>query len=182
MTTKPQSILFLFFLACLISLPVAAPVLAFPPLPSSFYGTVKVNGGNVPDGTLVRALIGGQAYAQARTQTYQGDSVFNLDVPGDDSSSTGAIEGGREGDTIGFEVGGVIAGQTGIWHSGTNVRLNLTVSGPGAPVVSLPTPTATFLATAPSSSQPAPTCPVIGLALTIVVAAGTRILTVRHTG
>jgi hypothetical protein len=56
----------------IISLFIAIPVLAFPSLPSSFYGTVKVNAANVPDGTVIEALIGGQVYAEGFTQTYQG--------------------------------------------------------------------------------------------------------------
>lgn len=111
----------------LISLAVARPALAFPPLPSSFYGTVKVNGANVPDGTLVQAKINGNVYAQTKTLTYQGDSVYSLDVMGDDTSTT-TIEGGHDGDTVAFTIGGHPASQTGTWKGGTNVNLNLSVS------------------------------------------------------
>jgi hypothetical protein len=106
---------------------VITPVLAFPPLPSSLYGEVKVNGQNVPDGTLVRALIAGKVYATTSTQTYEGSSVYRMDVPGDEADTT-AIEGGKEGDTIQFEVDGVIANETGVWHSGTHVNQSLTVN------------------------------------------------------
>ena len=97
-------------------------VQAFPPLPSSIYGTVKANNANVADGTLVEASINNQVVAQGYTQTYQGDFVYSLDVPGDDTS-TAVIEGGKEGDTISFKIGGVSAVEKGIWHSATNVML-----------------------------------------------------------
>ena len=140
--------LFSLVLACLVGLLFVTPALAFPPLPSSFYGKVKVDGKNVPDGTVVRALVGGKVYAQARTQTYQDDSVFSLDVPGDDSSST-EVEGGKEGEAIQFEVGGVPASQIGTWHSGTNVNLDLAAKSSGpletpAPA-SMPVPTQTAI-------------------------------------
>ena len=103
------------------------PAMAFPPLPSSFYGTAKINGLNVPNGMVITAKINGVAYASAVVQIYQGNTVYSLDVPGD-QSDTPAVEGGVEGDTIVFFIGATQASQTGIWHSGTNVSLNLTGS------------------------------------------------------
>jgi hypothetical protein len=138
---KRISILLSFLLACFISLSAAMPALAFPPLPSSLYGTVKFNGGNAPDGTLIRALIRGQVYAYGYTVTYQGDSVYGLDIPGDGSSTPEIIEGGVEGDTIRFEVGGVIAAQSGTWHTGTNINLNLTATSANPLPLNTPTPT-----------------------------------------
>jgi hypothetical protein len=141
-------------LSALILLPLAGlltarPALAFPPLPSSFYGTVKVNGQNVPDGTLVRALIDGQVYAESRTQTYQGNSVYGVDVKGDDTD-TPARDGGVADAVVTFEVGGVKADQTGAWRSGTNVELNLTAS------------TSVALAAPPPTIPPVPTQTPIG--------------------
>lgn len=138
-----------------VSLFVATPVLAIPPLPSSFYGNVKVNSANVPDGTLVQALIGGQVYAEGYTQTYQGNSVYALDVRGDDSG-TATVDGGREGDTIQFKIGGLLADQTAVWHTATNVNLNLTTST-SAPIVTpqatpTPVPTQTAIVIEPSST------------------------------
>jgi hypothetical protein len=99
--------------------------LAFPPLPSSFYGMVKVNGVNVPPGMVITAKINGVQYAYTMVGTYQGNTIYSLDVPGD-QSDTPVIEGGVEGDTIVFFIGTIQATQTGIWHGGTNVNLNLT--------------------------------------------------------
>jgi len=136
----------LFVLVSLMCLAQAAPVQAIPPLPSSFYGKVKVNGQNVPDGTQVRALIDGQAYASAYTQTYQGDSVYSLDVPGDDSGSV-EVEGGLDQNVIQFEVGGLSASQTGTWASGTNVALDLTVASTTPLATAQATPTKVFTQT-----------------------------------
>jgi hypothetical protein len=121
-------------------------VKAIPPLPSSFYGVVKVNQANLPVGTGVQALINGKVVAESITQMYQGDSVYSLDVPGDDPS-TASIEGGIEGDTITFKAGGLSADQTGLWHSATNISLNMTVTSASTPIspqiTSTPIPTQT---------------------------------------
>jgi len=120
-------------------------VIAFPPLPSSFYGTVKLDGGNLPEGSVVQALISGQVYASSEVSLYQGDSVYSLVVPGDDTATT-EVEGGKAGDTVQFKVSGVLANQTGIWQSGSNVNLELTADSggevPAATQTSAPTSTA----------------------------------------
>ncbi len=136
------------------------PVLAIPPLPSSFYGTVKVNGQNVPDGTGIEAAINGQVVAQALSQTYQGDSVYALNVPGDDPD-TAALEGGHDGDTIVFKVGGAQAEQTGTWKSATNISLDLSVSAaatltpPEDTPTPMPTQTSVDTGTLPTATQSA---------------------------
>ena len=139
---------------------------AIPPLPSSFYGTVKVNSQKVPDGTIVRALIGGQIFAETLTQTYQGESVYALDIPGDDLATT-QKDGGRENETIQFEVGGAQAGQAGKWKSGTNVNLNLTaaasapITKPQATIIPIPSQTAIVVQTSPlAPTVSRPTSPV----------------------
>ena len=102
-------------------------VLAVPPTPSSFYGTVKDGGANVPDGTPVQAWIDGAEYGSTTTITdgQTGDSVYTMDVLGDDPDNPGK-DGGEAGDTIIFYVDGRQAPQTGDWQTGTNVELNLT--------------------------------------------------------
>ncbi len=144
-------------LVCAASLFAILPVHAIPVLPSSFYGTVKINGQNVADGTKIRGVINGKAYAEGFTQTYQGNSVFSLDVPGDDAG-TSQLEGGKEGDAVRFMVGGIEASQVGTWHSGTNVKLNLTVSTGSTPIPPQPTPTPLPTQTAIEITiQPSPT-------------------------
>jgi hypothetical protein len=120
--TKMNTLLGIF----LISLFLTTPAMAFPPLPSSFYGTVKVDAANVPDGTSIQALINGKVIVEAKSLTYQGDSVYTLDVLGDDTD-TSVVDGGRDGDKIIFTIAGQVAEQTGTWRGGTNVVLNLSV-------------------------------------------------------
>ena len=104
----------------------ATVVEAAPPLPSSFRGTVKWNNGNnVPEGTTVSAWINGVQYAETQSQMDAGDSVYAIDVPGDDPETT-EIEGGVEGDTVVFKVGDSTSSQTRTWYTGTDVELNLT--------------------------------------------------------
>jgi hypothetical protein len=133
----------------IFSLVVPRPVFAFPPLPSSFYGTVKVRGANTPDGTRIQASIGGKVIAESVTSSYQGNSVYTIDVPGDDSSTT-MVEGGQDGDKIFFIIAGLQADQTGTWKSGTNTNLVLTV-----PMVTpYNTPTVTIIPASTNAGQP----------------------------
>ena len=98
-----------------------------PPLPSSFYGTVTLNGANVPAGTLVSAWMDAVKVAEAATTVVDGDSVFTIDVPGA-PSDTASLPGELEGRTIVFQVAGIAADQTGVWHFGTYTRLDLTAT------------------------------------------------------
>lgn len=99
---------------------------AVPPPPSGFYGTVSVSGNNVPDNTVVSAWINGTQYGSTHTLTYNGDSVYSMEVFGDDPETAATIEGGVEGDTVEFRIAGLPA-QTAQWHSGTNVAHNLSL-------------------------------------------------------
>jgi PKD repeat protein len=111
----------------LIALTSATALAAPPPLPSTFYGTVQVNGEDVPAGTPVSAWIDSIQYAEADSMVVEGDSVFAIDVPGDDPD-TSFIEGGGEGDTITFQVSGILADQTALWTGGEVSELNLTAT------------------------------------------------------
>ncbi|MFQ6058430.1 MAG: cohesin domain-containing protein [Anaerolineae bacterium] len=124
------------FAAALVALGVAAlvsvsasHVKATPPAPSGFYGTVTMYGANVPDGTVVSAWIDGVQYGDpAYTVTEGGQSIYSIEVPGDDPDTPGVKEGGEPGDVIDFKVGGVTANQTGTWSEGFNQGLDLTVT------------------------------------------------------
>ena len=146
-------------LAGLALLP-ASPAFAFPPLPSSFYGDVQINGHSLPDGTRVVAIIGSAAYDSGQTQTYEGRSVYSIDIPGDDPD-TSKREGGREGDTIQFQVGGIVMSQTAAWHSGTNVELNLSATSDAPPSTPVPTVEPTPTTPPTNTPQPAPIVEVI---------------------
>lgn len=135
-----------FWLALFFTLCNVSSVGAFPPLPSSFYGTVQQDGENVPNGTLVEALLEGRVIAYSLSETFHGDSVFSLDVPGDDTTSD-KVEGGMPGDVIEFRVGGVFADQTARWTSGVNENLDLTL-----PANNGVSPTIASLTPAPSQT------------------------------
>lgn len=150
-------IFFILSIICLTLIIQPEGVQAFPPLPSSFYGTVKINNTKVADGTLIEALVNGKVYAQSYTQMYEGDSVYTVSIPGDDPG-TATVDGAREGDVISFKVGGIAAQQTGTWHSGTNEQLDLSAVTSNTPNTPAPTPTSYPTQTAiPTVNTPVPT-------------------------
>lgn len=97
---KKLRILIVFLLTISMLLLDNSKVLAVPPLPSSFYGTVKSNGADVPIGILVSARINGVEYASKAAFIDDSNTVYFFDVPGDDPSTTGIIEGGVNGATV----------------------------------------------------------------------------------
>ena len=148
MKTKSRMIVILIALGLLFV--SVSPALAMPPLPSSFYGMVQISGANVATGSEVSAKINGVQYAYATVQIYQGQTVYSLDVPGDDPATQGVIEGGVQGNTVVFWIDGTPANETAIWQSGTNVARNLTILPPAAPVVSIAGPDADAVLTWPA--------------------------------
>lgn len=115
-----------------------------PPIPSSFYGAVTVNGHEVADGTVITALCDGVVYET--TETYRsegtGPSRYRINVPGDDYD-TPERDGGSHGETIQFMVGDLLADQTGTWVSGSNEQIDLAASGVWPTIEVTPSPTAT---------------------------------------
>jgi hypothetical protein len=148
---------FIVLLCITILLMPFSSVNAAPPLPSSFYGTAKINGENVREGTIIRALINGRVVAVSYAMLVQGESVYAIDVPGDDPA-TPEIEGGIEGDTIRFMLGGFLVWETGTWRSGTDTELNLSLTAnatmPPPQPTETPPPTPTGLPTQTAISQP----------------------------
>jgi hypothetical protein len=119
---------------CLLSATITN-VMAMPPLPSSFYGTVKVNGANIAAGSKVSAWINGKKYAETTVQTFGGDTVYSLVVAGDDSGTQDQVEGGVAGDVVVFKVNALTVKQTGTWSSGVDTELNLTYQENSAPEI-----------------------------------------------
>lgn len=124
---KKLNLLFVITILCGLLMFNNSSVSAFPPLPASFYGTVKIDGENVPEGTLVSAWINGVEILSVVVEEYGENTVYSINVPGDDSSTEGEVEGGIVGDVIVFYIGDLMADQTAIWSSSNNV-LNLTTS------------------------------------------------------
>lgn len=126
--------LLLVSLGTLGSLLITDPAHAQPPLPSSFYGRVILDGKDIAAGTTVVAYVKGVAVARKPSQIYQGHSVYAINVPGDDPT-TSTVEGGVQGDTVSFAVQERYgAKEVGTWSLGTNVELNLNASTSGTPV------------------------------------------------
>lgn len=120
-------------LLLLATLLLAVVVEARPPLPFSPYGTVKVNDENVAEGTAVGAWCGGVQYAEAGSMVFEGDSVYFMDVPGDDSE-TPAKDGCVQGEVVTFTItiGQMVLDveQDAEWAEGTDLELNLTAFQP----------------------------------------------------
>jgi len=161
---------------------------AIPRISAYFYGTVKVNGANVPTSTVVSAWING-VRADRGTETYldeHGNSAYFLEVPGDDPE-TGEKEGASPGDVITFKIGDLSAtpdpNRTIVWAEAAYEEVNLTAvddsptatptpSPTGATntptVTATPTLTATPTATGTWTTTPTPTW-----TLTVTPTAGT---------
>jgi len=128
----------IFALALLLALQSlgASRAIAQPALPSSFYGTVKFNGENVPNDTLVIATVNGKPFT-FNTYLDGEDQVYQIDIPGDDPD-TAELDGGTEGSLITFTIFyGYFYTVPGpvYWHSGTNVEFDLEITGNIAPFV-----------------------------------------------
>jgi hypothetical protein len=122
---KRQVFLALILLFALLTGSIAS-VHALPPMPATFYGTVLINGVNAPVGTGIAARSNGVEYASTTVVDTGGNSMYAIDVPGEDPDIPG-IQGGIPGDTIVFLIGGHPANQTGTWQEGM-LELNLSYS------------------------------------------------------
>lgn len=119
----------IFALALLLALQSlgASRAIAQPALPSSFYGTVKYEGQNVPVGTPITAYIENVRYAITYARLEGLDTVFQINI-GADNPDTLIEETAEavEGKLIEFRVNNnVIDDINPIWHTGTNVMLDL---------------------------------------------------------
>lgn len=106
-------------LAVVLLAPVAY---AAPPIPHSFYGTLKINGQDAPVGTVVTAKFGAGTIAGTHTTSQAGKYG---DVP---TSSYLAVSHDNlvEGETLRFYVNGVDTGQTAQFVPGGGpTQLNL---------------------------------------------------------
>ena len=95
-----------------------------------FTGTVKLDGADVPDGTVITALVGDDVYTTT-TPTGYGPSTYSVEVRPPDG------EGYTEGTRVRFTIDGYAADQVGSFQDGENIRWDLTGVRTAAP----PTPT-----------------------------------------
>jgi len=124
------------------------PLVERPPsFPAGFYGTARLNGLNVPGGTVITVGRDGVTYAQTTAEMHDGLSVYHIHVPEDDPD-TPERDGGSPGEVLEFAIGDQPAHQTTTWQSGVSAALDLAA---GSTPTSTPTPTNTPL---PPTSTP----------------------------
>lgn len=110
--------------AALILLLGAVSVAAVPPLPSSFWGVITMNGVRIPLSAELTAHVDGVDCGRAQLFLYMGTTFYSITVKGDDPDTPGK-DGGREDDLIEFRLNGTPLATTARWHGGTNVRLDM---------------------------------------------------------
>lgn len=102
-----------------------SPTPTVPPvtdLPCRFRGTVQVDGADVPEGTVITAMIAGDAYPTTTPAAGYGPSTYAIMIV----PSAGTAY--AEGTAVTFMIGSYTADQTGSWEKGGNIELNLTAS------------------------------------------------------
>ena len=94
-----------------------------------FAGTIKLDGINVTDGTIITATIEGVEYATT-TPTGYGTSTYALAI----QPEAGTYY--TDGTVVSFKINAYAADQTGTWQAGQNIRLDLTASTTASPASS----------------------------------------------
>jgi subtilisin family serine protease len=119
-------------------------------VPAGFFGRVRLNGADVPDGTPVEARVGGQLCGRARSQTVRGQSTYALLV--DAGLETPGC--GAPGATVSFTVNGSPAGDAPWKASATALDLTAPASAANA-TPSATTASPTGAAGTPTQGAPA---------------------------
>jgi len=107
----------------------ASPVLAMPPIPQAFYGTVTIDGADAAVGTVVSAKINGVNAGSYTTKV--AGQYGNVDTR---DYLAVSCDGANDGDTITFYVNGDSTGQTDTFEvAGGPTELDLSVTIPAPP-------------------------------------------------
>ena len=143
----------------------AGPALAVPPTPHTFYGSVKIDGANVPNGTLItayvfdgaRIVVCGETHTFTPAPPFPQESSYAFNVNGDDNDPTlPEKDGAVDGDIVYFWIGEgssqTLAFETGVWHGNTTTNLNLTAT---AGATATPTPTSLLPTATPTRTRTA---------------------------
>ena len=118
------------FLLLLVLLLLAPSAGAVPPIPSSFWGAITMNGAPITLDAELTAYVEGVLCGQATIFYYEGATAYSITVTGDDPE-TPEREGGREGETILFRLNGAPLATTAIWDGGNGfARLNMLETSP----------------------------------------------------
>jgi hypothetical protein len=127
-------------------------------VPCRFYGTVQVDGAYVPDGTVIIVHIEGAGQWTTESFTYEGASVYRLDIPPDDPA-TPQKDGGVDGDSVNFRIrfaaSDLPATPASTWQEAAALEVNLEATSTGTPTPA-PSPTPTPELT-PTPVIPTPT-------------------------
>ena len=120
-------------LALVLVMCLVLPALAVPGLSERFCGTVTVNGSPADAGTVISARIGGVEFGTGTVDSngrYGNCSTTGcFYVSADDPDTTPLKEGGVEGDTVQFYIGGVLLGGSIVFQNGAITPLNLSATG-----------------------------------------------------
>jgi hypothetical protein len=114
-------LLALLAVVALVLLPALAVAQEPPQLPCGFYGTVKVSGADVADGTVITATIDGDTYTATTT-----NSVYSIIIAQPEGKA-------YEGKTVTFKISDDLADQTATWTMGGNVAVSLSIGVPVTP-------------------------------------------------
>ena len=153
--TKLGAIIWLAAVVLALVVPAEA---AAQEVPCRFYGTVQVDGAYVPDGTLIIAHIEDAGQWTTESFTYEGASVYRLDIPPDDPA-TPQKDGGVDGDSVNFWIrfaaSDLPATTASTWQEAAALEVNLEATSTGTPAPA-PSPTPTPELT-PTPVIPTPT-------------------------
>jgi hypothetical protein len=122
MTVKLRVIILTITFLCLTSIVSAVPL-----LPTEFYGTVYINGSPAPAGTTITSIIGNQAvgsYVTSIPGVFGGPGFYDTRL---------VVYGTDDGQVISFEINGIPATQTAVFHPGVPGEIMLSV-GPSPSV------------------------------------------------
>jgi hypothetical protein len=113
------SAIIIALLASAVLLVFTATAFSDGPPACSFAGTVKLDGADVADGSVITATIEGVEYTTT-TPTGYGASTYAITIQQNDSTHY------ADGDSVSFKINGYDASQTATWQAGQNIRLDLT--------------------------------------------------------
>lgn len=93
------------------------------------YGSVQVEGQDVPDGTIIQGSCSDTVYGETASFSPEGASIYTFAIAGD-NPLTEEVDGCLAGETILFTIGPLTAFETATWVSGGNQEINLTAESP----------------------------------------------------
>lgn len=124
--TKLRVVVLLAVVALLLFPAMAVAQDTPPQPPCRFYGTVMVDGANVADGTVIKAIVGGDEYTATTPAEGYGASSFAIKIEEPEGKQ-------YDGATVTFMIGTRSAAETATWTMGANVNVDLTAGEPIIP-------------------------------------------------